>query len=366
MAFRIKEWLRGLSLKEIVCSLIAFLSFALFLALTLWSNHKVAGLTDQQAAARWDEEGGSVQVSCFFAEHTEVEEYTFMSYKKALEQRLKEVLSAEEVSDEGGKRLFIDAYCSLGRITVVSEKGKLEADAVGIGGDFFLFHPLQLVSGGYFSGSDLMKDSIILDEDAAWQLFGSNDIAGKSVMIEGVPHYVAGVVKRQEGRFAEKAGLDKTILYVSNESLAAYGDSEGIGVYEIAAPNPVKHFVYNHIKEKLGISESDMVVVENSTRYSVEALIPVILDFGTRTMQNNAVKFPYWENIGRGWEDVMAVVLLLKILFLLIPVGIITVFLIIKWKNRTWTFKDIANVLADTKDKMVQKARGEKNKWEHF
>ena len=237
---------------------------------------------------------------------------------------------------------------------------------MGIGGDFFLFHPLQLVSGGYFSGNDLMKDSIILDEDAAWQLFGSNDIAGKSVMIGDVPHFVAGVVKRQEGRFAKRAGLDKTVLYVSNESLAAYGECEGISVYEIAAPNPVKHFVYNNVKEKLGIKEEDMVVVENSSRYSVEALIPVLLDFGTRSMQNSAVKFPYWENIGRGWEDVKAVVLLLQILFLLIPGGIITVFLIIRWRNRTWTYKDILNTFIDTKEKMIRRAKGEKNKWEHF
>ena len=366
MACRIKEWLRSLSLKEIICSLIVFLSLALFLILTFWSEHKIAGLIDQQAAVRWDEDGGSAQVSCFFAEHTEVEEYTILSYEKVLEQSLKEVLSAEEVSGEGGKRLFIDAYSSLGTITAVSEKGKLEANAVGIGGDFFLFHPLQLVSGGYFSGNDLMKDSIILDEDAAWQLFGSNDIAGKSVMIGDVPHFVAGVVKRQEGRFAKRAGLDKTVLYVSNESLAAYGECEGISVYEIAAPNPVKHFVYNNVKEKLGIKEEDMVVVENSSRYSVEALIPVLLDFGTRSMQNSAVKFPFWENIGRGWEDVKAVVLLLQILFLLIPGGIITVFLLIRWRNRTWTYKDILNTFIDTKEKMIRRAKGEKNKWEHF
>ncbi len=366
MALKIKGWLRSLSLKEIIFSLLAILSFGLFLALTLWSDHKVEGLIDQQAASRWDPEGGSAQVSCFLAEHTEIDEYMIMSFEKQLEQSFKEVLSAEEVSEESGKRLFIDAYSSLGTITVTSEKGKLEADAVGIGGDFFLFHPLQLVSGGYFSGNDLMKDSIILDEDAAWQLFGSNDIAGRSVMIGDVPHYVAGVVKRQGGKFAESAGLNKTVLYVSNESLTAYGVSEGISVYELVAPNPVKNFVYNNVKEKLGVEENDMVMVENSSRYSLEALLMVMLDFGTRSMQNSAVKFPYWENIGRGWEDVKALVLLFQILFLLIPVVIITVFLIIKWKNKTWTFRDVGRFLVDTKDNMIQKARGEKNKWEHF
>lgn len=367
MALRIKYFINGLSVKQIVFSLITILSLAIYLVLTVWSGHQVRQLIDQQAAIRWDEEGGSAQVSCFFAENAEVDEFMLMSFERQLEQNLLEVLPTEEVSDENGKRLFIDAYSSLGTITVTSEKGKLEGvSAVGIGGDFFLFHPLQLVSGGYFSGEDLMQDSVILDEDAAWQLFGSNDIAGKSVMIGNVPHYVSGVIKRQEGRFAESAGLDKTVVYVSDETLTAYGTSDGISTYEVVAPNPVKGFVYNCIKEKLGIEENKMIVVENSSRYFLESLIPVILDFGTRSMQNAAVKFPYWENIGRGWEDVMALVLLLKFLFLLIPAVIIVVFLIKQWKNRKLTLKDVGNFIMETKDKMLQRAHGEKDKWQHF
>ncbi|MCM1134838.1 MAG: ABC transporter permease, partial [Clostridium sp.] len=281
-------------------------------------------------------------------------------------QSLLEVLPAEAQSGENGKRLFIDAYSSLGRITVNSEKGSLEANAVGIGGDFFLFHPLQLVSGGYFSGSDLMKDSIILDEDAAWQLFGSNDIAGKSVTIGDIPHYVSGVVKRQTGRFAENAGLGETVIYVSNETLSAYGKSGGINVYEVTAPNPVKGFVYKCVKEKLGVEESNMLVVENSARYSLEALIPVILEFGGRSMQNSAVKFPYWENIARGWEDIKALILLFQFIFLLIPAVIVTVFLVIKWKNRNFTWKDVGNFIIDTKERITRRAESEKDKWEHF
>lgn len=366
MVLRIKQWMRSLSTKEIVLSLVVIISLIVFLILTIWSNHQVAQLSDQQTARRWDQEGGSAQVSCFLAEHVEVDEYTILKFEKELEKSLTEVLSEETQEEEGDKRLFIDAYSSQGTIEVTNGKGKLEAPAIGVGGDFFLFHPLQLVSGGYFSGNDLMKDSVILDEDAAWQLFGSNDIAGKSVMIGNVPHYVVGVVKRQQGRFAESAGLDKTVVYVSNETLTEYGTSQGISVYEVTAPNPVKGFVYSCVKEKLGIAESDMVVVENSARYSLEKLIPVILDFGTRSMQNRAVQFPYWENIARGWEDVKALVLLFQFIFLLIPAGIVCGFLIYKWRNKKWTWRDAANFLVDSKDKLIIKVKGEKDKWQDF
>lgn len=366
MGAKIREFVKGLSVKQIVFSLITVMSLVCFLVITVWVNHKIENLVDQQAAKRWDEEGGSAQVSCFFAEHVKVDESVIRGFEEKLEQSLMEVLSEEEKNSENGKRLFIDAYSSLGTVEVVSEKGKLETTAVGIGGDFFMFHPLELVSGGYFSGNDLMKDSIVLDEDAAWQLFGSSDIDGMSVTIGNVPHYVAGVIRRQEGRFAEGAGLDKTVVYVSSETLMDYGQSEGISVYEVTAPNPVKGFVYNCIKEKFGVEESNMMVVENSSRYLPEALIPVILDYGTRSMQNYAVKFPYWENIARGWEDVMALVLVFQAVLLLIPAVITGIFLFIKWKNRTWNWKDAVYFAIDSKDRIIQKVKGEKDKWRHF
>ncbi len=366
MSSKAKNFISALSMKQIVFSLITILSLAAFIVLTIWSNNLVAGLPDQQAAARWDEDGKSAQVSCFLSENAVLDEFMIVSFEKQLEQQLKEVLPAQEYSEENEKRLIVDAYSSQGQITVVSEKGTLDAAAVGVGGDFFYFHPLTLVSGRYLSGDDLMKDYIILDEEAAWQLFGSSDIAGQSVMIGGIPHYVSGVVKRQTGRFAEKAGLDKTVVYLSNESLAAYGKGGNINTYEVLAPNPVKRFVYTAVKEKLGIEEGNMEVVENSSRYSLESLIPVVLEFGTRSMQNAAIKFPYWENIGRGAEDVKALALLFQGLFLFLPAVIISVFLIIKWKNRKFTWRDVGNYLVDTKEKLWQNAKDKKNKWKHF
>lgn len=356
-----RQLIRNLTARQITGIAVTVLSLVLFLVLTLWSNQKVKDLSDQQAADRWDAEGNAAQVSSYFAENVVIDEFQIMNFERQFEQQLMEILPQEETMTTDGRRLFVDAYSSMGTITVTSEKGTLEnAAAVGIGGDFFFFHPLQLVSGQYFSGSDLMKDSVIVDEEAAWQLFGSNDIAGKSVMIGDVPHYIAGVIKRPEGRFAESAGLDKTVVYVSHETLTAYGDSTGICNYEIAAPNPVKNFVYTALKENLGVPEADMVVVENSSRYSVESLIPVLLDFGIRSMQNAAVKFPYWENIGRGWEDVMSLVLLLQFIFLLIPAIIVIGYLILRWKNKTWTWKDVLGFLDDRKEELLQKARNRK------
>lgn len=47
-------------------------------------------------------------------------------------------------------------------------------------------------------------------------------------MIGGVPHYVAGVIERDGSKFAKSAGLNKTTVYLSDDSLQAYGTTAGI------------------------------------------------------------------------------------------------------------------------------------------
>ena len=318
--------------------LTAVISLVLFGIITIWWNSSINDLRDQQAAKRWSEDGGYAQVSVFMTREAAADEFRIKNFEKQLEAALSE---AAVTGENENARLYIDAYSSQGRISVVSSQGTLETNAIGVGGDFFFFHPLSLVSGRYFSGEELMQDFIILDEEAAWQLFGSNDVEGMSVMINGVPHYVAGVIEQEKGHMAENAGLQKSVIYVSDQTLSQYGTSEGICCYEVVAPNPVKQFVYRTVKEKFGLNEEEMTVVENSSRYSVEAMIPVMLDFGTRSMQNAAIHLPYWENMARGYEDIRAVILFLQMILLSVPTVIALIFLIIKWKHRKYTWKDI-------------------------
>lgn len=346
---KIKEWIQGLPPGRLAAFLTAALSLVCFLALTLWCGGKISGLSDQQAAARWSKEGGCAQVSAFFSGDAGVDDFQIRSFENQLETALSE---AAVTNEKENARLYVDAYSARGTITVVSEQSTLDASAVGVGGDFFFFHPLQLVSGRYFSGDELMQDFVILDEEAAWQLFGSSNIEGMSVMIGGVPHYVAGVIKRQTGRFAEEAGLGSTVVYVSCDSLLSYGASGGISCYELVAPEPVKGFVSSTLQEKFGLDEKEMLTVENSSRYSWTSALSVLLDFGVRSMQSGEIGLPYWENIARGWEDVRAAALLLQAVFLLIPAAVAAVFLIGKWKKSKITGKRIVRYLIDKKDSM--------------
>ncbi|MEI3212349.1 MAG: hypothetical protein V8S42_08590 [Lachnospiraceae bacterium] len=95
-----------------------------------------------------------------------------------------------------------------------------------------------------------------------------------------------------------------------------------------------------------------MKVVENSSRYTVEAMIPVILISDSSCRMRRFIP-----GCSRGYEDIRAIILILQFLFLLIPGVIILVFLIIKWKRRKYTTRDLIYILMDKKDKALEKAR---------
>jgi len=350
-------------MKKTLLSISGAISFAIFLILLLVSNHLAGKQDSQQMAARWSEKKDVAQISCFFSANAKVSEDTILEFEHSLNASLQEASIALESENEGA-RLWVDAYSADGQISISSDRANISADAIGIGGDFFLFHPLQLLSGSYFSGNDINQDYCIIDEDAAWQLFGSNDVAGMMVYIGGIPHVVTGVVHRPEGRLEEAAGLSHTLVYVSYKTLSELGSNNGINHYEIVMPNPVSNFAENLVRERLGTNEKEVEILENSTRYSLVNRLKVLMDFGTRSMNGKAIIYPYWENIARGYEDVIALLTLLMLLFLAYPVGLLLVVVIRWWRNKGWTLKDVWHRLKDKTERYIEKRREEKHKGE--
>lgn len=338
----------------------ALVSFLLFLILLALSGH-LAGMQDaQQMASRWSENNDVAQVSCFFSPNAEVTEDTIKSFEYSLDNTLQEA-SITETSENPSARLWADAYSADGRITLVNGRNTLEADAIGIGGDFFLFHPLELITGSYFSGNDLMRDYCIIDQDAAWQLFGSNDVVGMTVYIGNVPHIVTGVVRRPEGRMEEAAGLDSTVVYVSYETLDAYGTNNGINHYEIVMPNPVSGFALGKVKEGIGVDDKNVEVIENTSRYSLLNRCKTIFAFGTRSMNGKAIIYPYWENIARGYEDIIALMTVFMLILLLYPVVTIVWMLVSWWRHKGWTLKDAWKFWKDKAERAVERRREKKH-----
>jgi hypothetical protein len=347
----------------------ALLSLIVSLILLAVSNHMADSIMSQNEADRWSKDGTAAQISCFFSVNSGMTKDTIEEFEHSLDNTLKEEsITLESVHENDdtvineSARLWADAYSANGKVTITSDRASVSVSAIGIGGDFFLFHQLQLLNGSYFSGNDLMTDYVILDEDAAWQLFGSNDIAGQMVTIGGMPHIVTGVIKRPEGRLNEAAGLSETVAYVSYETLDAYGTNNGINHYEIVMPNPVSGFALGKVKEVLGTDEKNVEVLENDTRFSMFSRLNVILDFGTRSMNGKAIIYPYWENEARGYEDIIALITVFMFLFLIYPVVFAIIMLRKYWKNKKWTVKGVWMKVKDKLERLAEKQREKRRK----
>ncbi len=341
-------------MKKLVLGISGAVSFVIFLILLAVTGVMSRSQDSQQMAARWSGEKDVAQISCFFSPNAGISVDSIKEFEYSLNTALQEASIVSDSENEGA-RLWADAYSADGKIYVSSDKTTLEADAIGIGGDFFLFHPFKLLTGSYFSGNDLNSDYCVIDEDAAWQLFGSNDVAGMTVYISGIPHLISGVIERPTGYLEEAAGLNDTVIYVSYETLNELGMHNGINHYEIVMPNPVKGFAENMLREKMSFNEKEVQVLENTSRYSFVNRIGIALDFGTRSMNGKAIIYPFWENIARGYEDIIAALTIWMMLFLLYPVIILLVVFIKWWRNKGWTFRDVWYYLKDKAERFFER-----------
>lgn len=341
-----KKLLGWMTKKKMILVISCVISVLIFLVLSGISSYLAEKQDSQMMAARWSDKGDVAQVSCFLSQSAGLSEDAVLNFEHKLDSALVEASIVSESENENA-RLWADAYSATGKITMQSNQASVTVNAVGIGGDFFLFHPVTMESGSYFSGNDVMKDYCIVDEETAWQLFGSNDIAGQYITIGGIPHIITGVYSREEGRLPRAAGLDSSLVFVSYETLSKYGMANKIGCFEIVMPNPVKNYALNYVKENMGIDEADMEVVENTTRYSLFSLLEKLGGFGTRSMNGKAIIYPYWENIARGYEDILILMLVFRIMFIAYPCVVMVVALVIAWKHKKWTTKSVFLMLKD-------------------
>ena len=338
---------RGFLLFSFVASLL------LAAALHLFSGYLKERLPHELTAIRWDEEGDTAHISVYF---TESEKYAL---KQNLEntsfrlegwyhQILQELQNASIALDEEASataRLAIYAYSASGEVSLSTEQGSTKVKAYGVGGDFFQFHPLKLVYGGYFSESDLMQDRIVIDTETAWKLFGSNDVAGMFVKINGIPHMVVGVYEREDGYFNDAAGNGVSSVYVSHKTLYQHGQYHGLETAEYLIPNPVSGFAVDLVQKQC--SDMDVEIIEHQERFTINGLWNVMKQAGTRSMGLSGITFPYWENMARGYEDILAGLLFVEFVLLGYALIIFVSVAWYLWLHRRWRARDIFGKVQD-------------------
>ncbi|MDE7218154.1 MAG: ABC transporter permease [Oscillospiraceae bacterium] len=306
------------------------------------------------AAGRFQGQGDIrfAQLACYLPVDDGKSENDIRSFRQTLEDQL----VAQSLEAPEGGRLYLDAYSGAAQVTVSSDNGgNASVKAIGVGGDFFYFHPLRLRSGAYIKSDDLMDDLVVLDEEMAWRLFGGTDLAGLTMYINGQPFVVSGVVAREADFATGEAYTGDGGVFMSFSALSRLQESADITAYEIVMPNPITNFAKGILEDTFPVGDGD--VVENSSRYSLPHLWEVIKGFGQRSMRTNGVIYPYWENAARMTEDYAAMLLVLAVLLAVYPLLTVLV-LIIRDIRRAYRFAKAK--IPEKVDEAVEKRREER------
>ena len=125
-------------------------------------------------------------------------------------------------------------------------------------------------------------------------------------------------------------------------------------------PDPVTGFAYNYVKDNLGADEKTTEVVENSARYSLLSRLKLIGQFGTRSMNGKGIIYPYWENMARGYEDILTLLTLLMLITLLYPTVLLLIAFIIWWRHKGWTLRDVRLKCKDKLERFAEQMRAQR------
>lgn len=300
---KLKKILSKIKYYRVIAILLVLILGAIGLILKSVVNAGANKYYDQTMASRWDEKNRYAHISLFIKDSEGVNADTIAE----LEYNIKKQLDLNNVENENENgRLYIDCYTAKSTITLESPKRTLNVKCMAVGGDFFEFHPIKMLSGRYFSGSDLMHDGIILDEETAWDLFGSYDIEDKQVYLGDRALYVRGVYDRKQDAIVDYARGNEPEIFVPYELISSEEYSPAIMCIELCLPNPVENFASKIVTDVVKIDNNSFEMVENSTRFDVDKLWKLNKDKKYRSMQNRDIIFPYWEKVARYQEEVLA------------------------------------------------------------
>ncbi len=241
--------------------------------------------------------------------------------------------AAEEMSEtvEGAERLWCDTYSRFETVTCESGDGKrAETPATVTGGDYFLFHPLDFVSGYYYSSDDLNFDRVVIDERLSFQLFGSSDSVDMKITVGGLPLYVAGVVALDESDAYKASFEEKPMIYIPENIAERIFGKKDFDYYEICLQNPVT----SHAVRAIESATEGKTVVDVTERFSLISTFENLRDFTSRSYVTEELAFPYFENADREREDVLAVFMAIAILSIALFVIRLIIFIIERRKKR--------------------------------
>jgi hypothetical protein len=278
----------------------------LFGVLSIILAVRARSLPEQEANTRWN--SASVpyaQVSVFYQSGISIDECYQMTFD--IEDKTK-----SKVKDIRGETVAASYTTAPKRLTFSSKSNignkTAELESYFTEGDFLLFHPYEILYGTFLNSDAIMHDNAVIDENAAWQLFGSNDVVGEYIFFNETALYICGVIKIPD--------TDTGYIFLDKElSPKITGNPALFQCYEIVLPSEVPGDGLGVVKEKLGITDGEtnslktIRVVENSNRSSIQNLLTTLANIPNLSVRDDAIILPSWENKARQRDVSMAMIL---------------------------------------------------------
>ena len=286
---------RGNKIWFALCAALLLAALGCGLALNVISGR----LLSQREAERWrgDNEREFSQISCFMPLDSSVGLKEIYAFRYAM----LDDLTAAGVEWNAEVYPFIDAWSSEGKMKISGEKSTTDAPVLAVGGQFFEFHPLRLLSGSYLAEGDLSPDRVLLDHELAWELFGGTELTGMRVQINGADFVIGGVVEREEDSASRRAFAGGKGFFMSYDAFRALTGEDRVNCYEIVLPETVRGFAAKLVADRFPNKEGENIV--NTGRFSFERLLQLARDLPGRAAHGGTVSYPYWENAARIAEN---------------------------------------------------------------
>lgn len=310
------------------------LSLIAAIILTAVGGSMAASQSWNSAAAKWDSDGESSQISCYFSDDAGFTTDGLGGARAAMLTSLKNI----SITAEDGAELIPDAYSvSAGTATVRSDTttGRAEAELTAVGGKFFMFRDFQLLDGAYFSENDLMQDGAVIDRRLAWALYGSVNVSGMNIYINGVKFYISGVIEDPQGKYEKKTAGEAPRAYISYSgasqlnlasaemSADLYGGDTAlkkITCYECIMPDPVENYAYNAVNGYFSnLYPDSFAAVSSGTRFSPSVRAKAFKSRWKYAVRDDGIKYPYWENASRIVEYKLSAVYFWRRIALIAP-----------------------------------------------
>lgn len=275
------------------------------------------GYSPDNARRIWDSDIYKYsQISLYTDRSNGFDALAVYSLRRDIKSKLKDS-SVKEEDTEG--RLWVD--CASGEAELIVNNGTKSCDAAVMStyGDFFLFHPEPLLSGSYYTEDDINIDTIVIDKQCSWLLFGAIDTAGMNVTINGKTFRISAVVDTSDKERDKTAYGQKPRIYMHYETLRSFDQSAVMTNYEICIPNVVRDYAYGVMKEINPAPESRSAVIDQTGRFDIITLFKGFGKIPESVMVTADIRYPWFENRVRGAEIIARLLAGPAVMMLLIP-----------------------------------------------